>query len=312
MHDSKVCRGRTLKCVQIISTDKARGPVFRNILSMLKNGIPSGDRCGTKCTLCTLFWALCSWAGIFTGVVLYFEITSLFQDPIMSSCCVSRYELPDFANILWGKDISIFCPSTGHTASFIGACKKRWNQEVGGGGKVCGTPCKEVRWLPLTCAICTTGPWGTFVRRKGEGQWQRTIDPPSPLSMRVHTLILIHTMCGAHGQLETCHPCQCVCIQSSSSTHGQIDTCHRQVAIHETTIPAKVAPRFSIYLFFSSSWARSSSVDAFILPNSLDEADSLWRYASQLYLFGFTRQIHIKHSPYQSETRRIHIKHELQ
>ena len=232
MHDSKVCRGRTLKCVQIISTDKARGPVFRNILSMLKNGIPSGDRCGTKCTLCTLFWALCSWAGIFTGVVLYFEITSLFQDPIMSSCCVSRYELPDFANILWGKDISIFCPSTGHTASFIGACKKRWNQEVGGGGKVCGTPCKEVRWLPLTCAICTTGPWGTFVRRKGEGQWQRTIDPPSPLSMRVHTIILIHTMCGAHGQLETCHPCQCVLttilIHTWTNWHLSMTSCHQR------------------------------------------------------------------------------------
>ena len=127
------------------------------------------------------FLALCYCAGIFTGVVLYFEITSLFQDPIMSSCCVSRYELPDFANILWGKDISIFCPSTGHTATFIGACKKRWNQEVGGGGKVCGTPCKEVRWLPLTCTICTTGPRGTFVWRLG--QWQRTIDPPIAVSM---------------------------------------------------------------------------------------------------------------------------------
>ena len=95
-----------------------------------------------------------------------------------------------------------------------------------------GPPCKEVRWLPLTCAICTTGPWGTFVRRKGEGQWQRTIDPPSPLSMRVHTVILIHTMCGAHGQLETCHPCQCVLtiilIHTWTNWHLSMTSCHQR------------------------------------------------------------------------------------
>ena len=114
-----------------------------------------------------------------------------------ASCCLSRYELPHFANILWGKDISIFCTSTLHTQAqtVLSGCRKK----VKSGGWSSGAevvrcavpPCKEVRRLPLTCAICTTGPRGTFVRR--EGQWQRTIDPPPPCQC-VHTIIIIHTL----------------------------------------------------------------------------------------------------------------------